>query len=493
MKHLSTAKLLLIAVGTAGPGLMVSSLGLYALRFFAPTEEVGLPLLMPIGWIGIIQGVALGFDFLIDPVIASWGDNSKNPKGRRLPLMRVALLPAVIFAVLVFFAPVPRVSWINGLWVLVMLLAYSFTRSLYDINLQALIPEVVADSHRRLRLFAIRTVIGLTGTIGLALVPGVVEGMRDGGAEAIDAWRICLTVCPVVALVLMAPVALFLRETDYVPANSPEQARTPLVAGLREVLAVKPFRALICGAVLLSFAASVTTSALQFYVDVLFGMKGGMSSVVLVVMIVSSLLFYPVVLPLSKRVGKKPLMLAAVAVCAVAYMVIYFYKPLGQLLGAGPAGSYWAGIAGEGVTIGYVNLLLILALILGFPICAINLLVNSAFTDITQYHTIRTGHRRAGMFAAAQALILAIPSTLVPAVVGLMIYIGSTDELPTVVGVRSTALVAGAVCIPSFIILLLYREREVMDLIRAQAEPDGPPDGPDPGQDALDPGGALPV
>ncbi|MDR2381227.1 MAG: MFS transporter [Bifidobacteriaceae bacterium] len=477
MRRLKTSELIMIAVGTAGPGVMVSSFGLYTLRFFAPTEQVGLPLLVPIGWIGIIQGIALGFDFLIDPLVASWGDNSKNPKGRRTPMMRRALLPAVIFAILVYFAPVPEVSWINALWVLAMFLAYSFTRSVYDINLQALIPEAISDPHRRLRVFALRTVVGLLSTMVLSFVPTVVENLRNGGMEPILAWRICLSVFPVAALLMMLPPALFIRETDYVPANPPEQARTPLIAGLREIMAVKPFLFLICGAVLLSFSASITTAALQFYIDVLFGLQPSVATTFLILMIVASFLFYPPVLILSRRKGKKNLMLTAVIVCAFSYLVIYFYKPVGELFGTAPVGDLGARFAGAGAMSGYVTLLLILAVILGYPIAAINLLVNAAFTDITQYHTVRTGRTRAGIFAAAQSVMLAIPATLVPAVVGLLIYLGTTNNMPTVMGVQATALVALIACVPSFILLLFYNEKEVADTISAYVGDAAPSDG----------------
>ncbi|MDR2587056.1 MAG: MFS transporter, partial [Coriobacteriales bacterium] len=158
LKRLGTVKLILIAIGNVGSVLMASALSMYTLRFYAPTEEVGIPLLLPIGWIGIVQGIALAFDCLIDPLIASWSDNSKNPRGRRIPFMRLSILPAAIFALLIFFAPVPEVSVINALWVLLMFLAYAFTRSLFDINIVALIPEIIPDSHRRMRLIAIRTI-----------------------------------------------------------------------------------------------------------------------------------------------------------------------------------------------------------------------------------------------------------------------------------------------------------------------------------------------
>jgi GPH family glycoside/pentoside/hexuronide:cation symporter len=469
LKRLGTIKLLIIAIGTVGTGLMINTLGMYTLRFYAPTEDVGLPLLVPIGWIGIVQGIALAFDCLIDPLIASWSDNSKNAKGRRLPFMRIAFLPAALFAFLVFFAPMPEVSVVNALWVLLMFLAYSFTRSLFDINLQALIPEIITDSHRRLRLFAIRTAIGLVTTILLSLVPGLVDAMRASGVEAISAWRTLLSVFPVISIVLMLPVVLFVRETDYVVPAPVDQVRTPLFASIRETLSVKPFRVFVSAAVLFSFAAGIASSALLFYIDVLFGMEGGMGSVMLILMILASFVFYPVVLLLSKRIGKKLLLMISVALCAVAYMAIYFYEPVGALFGTAPlaADSFWASLAGEGAMSGYITLLLILALAFGLPIATGNLLTNATFADIIQYHAIKSGRTRSGMFTAAISIILAIPSTLVPAAVGLLIYLGTTNDMPTVLGVQSTALVAVAACIPSFIVFYFYREREVLDVIRA--------------------------
>ncbi|MDR3037619.1 MAG: MFS transporter [Coriobacteriales bacterium] len=472
-KRLGTIKMILLAVGFVGSGLLITTLSMYTLRFFAPTEGLGIPLLVPIGWIGIIQGIATGFDCLIDPLIASWSDNSKNPKGRRLPFMRKAFLPAAIFALLVFFAPVPELSVFNALWVLVMFLAYSFTRSIFDINLQALLPEIVADSHRRLRFYAIRTGIGIVFQLVVALVPGVVEGLRASGMEAISAWQMLLTVFPLVAIVLMLPTVLCIRETDYVTPAPPEQEKTGVWASIIETLKVKPFRVFVSAAVLFSCASGVATAALLFYIDVLFGMSGGMASTLMIIMVLASFVFYPVVMMVSKRVGKKSMMMVSCVVCLVGYLIIFFYEPIGALFGTAPlpAGDFWANLAGEGAQSGYIVLLLLMGVIFGFPITTGNLLTNTAFSDIMQYHSIRTGRTRSGMFAAAVNIILAIPSTLVPAVVGVLIYLGTTNNMPTVMGVQSTALVAAMVCIPAFIVFRLYQEREVLDTIATAQVP----------------------
>ncbi|MDR3052808.1 MAG: MFS transporter [Coriobacteriales bacterium] len=479
-KRLSAFKMVLLAIGFVGSGLLITTLSMYTLPFFAPTAEIGIPLLIPIGWVGIIQGVATGFDCLIDPLIASWSDNSKNPQGRRLPFMRKAFLPAAIFALLVFFAPVPELSIFNALWVLVMLLAYSFTRSIFDINLQALLPEIVADSHRRLRFYAIRTGIGTVSQLVIALVPGIAEGMRASGMEAISAWQMLLAVFPLVAILFMLPTVLFIRETDYVTPAAPEQEKASVWASVKETLKVGPFRVFVSAAVLFTCATGVATASLSYYIMVLFGMSVGMMTIIMIVMVLASFVFYPVVLMVSRRTGKKTMMMVSCVVCLVGYLIIFFYEPIGALFGTAPlqAGDFWAGPAGVGAQSGYVVLLLLVGVLFGFPITTGNLLTNTAFSDIMQYHSIRTGRTRSGMFAAAVNIILAIPSTLVPAVVGVLIYLGATGEVPTVMGVQSTALVAAAGCIPAFIVFRFYQEREVLDTIATALPASAPPDVP---------------
>jgi GPH family glycoside/pentoside/hexuronide:cation symporter len=57
------------------------------------------------------------FDAFIDPFIASFSDRSKNPKGRRIPLMRIATVPMVIFAILMFMPPFRTENGLNIVWI----------------------------------------------------------------------------------------------------------------------------------------------------------------------------------------------------------------------------------------------------------------------------------------------------------------------------------------------------------------------------------------
>ena len=64
------------------------------------------------------------FDAITDPMIASLSDKSNNPKGRRIPFMKMAAFPFALTTIIVFCAPVQNISMINSIWVLFFLILF---------------------------------------------------------------------------------------------------------------------------------------------------------------------------------------------------------------------------------------------------------------------------------------------------------------------------------------------------------------------------------
>jgi GPH family glycoside/pentoside/hexuronide:cation symporter len=329
----------------------------------------------------------------------------------------------------------------------------------------------VHEPHRRVWFFAIRTTVGLLGTVFLALVPGLVEVIQADGAEALFAWRMLLTILLAISTLLMLPSVFLIKETDYVAAAPADHQRIGIWKSVKTTLAVKPFRNFVIGTLFFSSATGVTNAAMLFYVDVLFGLPGSMSTVLLLVMIVAAFAFFPIVMPVARRVGKRKMLILTTIVCAVGYLLLVLYEPLGALLGAAPVGenSILTPMAGADAQSGYVYLIIILGVVFGLPVAVANLLGGSVYTDIIQYHKIRTGQTLSAMFTAAQNIILALPSTIIPAAVGILIYLGTTNEYPTTLGVQSTAILAIVVSIPALIFYRIYNEREILATIEAAA------------------------
>src|SRR6202042_2880282 len=98
------------AAGMMGWSIMTNLIIVMLPYFYLPPSNAGLVTLVPqlllLGVVNILSIIAASgrfVDALFDPFIASLSDKSQNPKGRRIPFMKWAILPAVIFCSLTFY------------------------------------------------------------------------------------------------------------------------------------------------------------------------------------------------------------------------------------------------------------------------------------------------------------------------------------------------------------------------------------------------------
>lgn len=131
-------------------GLFTTMLNNYLIYFYQPSKESGIPNLIPQGRIvlgiltiiGLIKAIGHIIDAVTDPLIAARSDKSGHPDGRRIPLMKKAAIPFGLCALLMFFVPLGKVSWLNAVWIAVFMWGYYFF-TLYMIPHNALIPSLV--------------------------------------------------------------------------------------------------------------------------------------------------------------------------------------------------------------------------------------------------------------------------------------------------------------------------------------------------------------
>ncbi|MDR1794621.1 MAG: MFS transporter [Erysipelotrichaceae bacterium] len=464
MRELKGFKMFALVLGHIGVLGLLATLSNYLLIFFAPTPDTGLPLLLPIGVIGIIQGVSFAFDGLIDTWIASISDNNKNPKGRRIPLMRLAMLPAAAFCALIFFVPLRQQSAINAVWVAVMLLLYCLSRSFYDVNVQAIIPEIIQNPNRRMKYYSLLAVVRTLFTLLISSVPAMVHSLRDGGMDALYAWRVAISLFPFVGLILMAIPTFVIKENEYInPENYTHTEKVSMIQSITSALKIRDFSIYIVGVLFYTIASGMYNASLLYVIELVLGLKQSMMLAVIIVLTFVSFGLYPLIVWLSKRFLKKNLTLVAISLCALAVLITLFSAPISNFLGSTPIGenSFWTKIAGPEATIGSIITLFIIGFVFAYPMANSNIVAASLFADFAQYDSIQTGRSRSGMFMAVQSIANMIPGSLVPALVSLLIYIGSHDQMPTVQGIRAVLIVSLVACIPSFLFYASFNEKEM--------------------------------
>jgi GPH family glycoside/pentoside/hexuronide:cation symporter len=487
VKTASTAKLFVFSLGEFARAVLGGLLVTYLLKFFNVTESSGLPMLLPAALIGILRGVSIVFDAVIDPWIASASDKSKHRKGRRIPFMRWMAIPYAVTCFLIFFPPVRNAaSPANIVWVMVLMILYCLVSSLYLIPYQALQTEVVTDTRRRVFFYSIQSFNFVVGSAVIYVLPILVSLFRGQGLSALDAWQLSFGIFALTGLAALVIPAFSIREADYV---EPQESYLPVLKSFSATLRYRQFRVLIAAFLVMQCGFAFFNTAMLFYIDVLLGLKESFATIVLGLSIAIGISTYPAVNYLARKIGKRILLLIACGSYVFIYLGIYFYAPISAALGTAPVTSgFLIGLAGPATT-GAVACGFLIGVLIAFPIACTNILPYAAFADIAQSDAIVSGENKAGMFIAVRQFLGQFSNAIVTTVISLVMYAGAVElaggaRYPTVFGVRLTALIAACAILGAMILYSGYNDREILSTIDShnaklrQSFSDKAPEGP---------------
>lgn len=444
MKKLSTGKMWIFAIGQLGWSMMSGLISNWLVYFYQPditAQQAGQTIFVPQGLavlgiftvVGAITALGRVFDAVTDPWIASLSDKCKSKNGRRIPFLKFAALPLAITTVLVFCAPIGQNSMINVIWLFVFVMAYYLSITAYCTPYNALIPELGHDQEQRLN---ISTAISLTFIVGTAFayVAPVIWGMLEGGMGRIPAMRLTFVLMAIVAFICMMVPALAIKEKDYVETKPSEDSA---VSSLIKTFKNKDFRVFVGSDIFYWVALTMFQTGLPFFVTSLMGLPENMSTIYFVAMTALSLVFYLPVNLLTKKFGKKKMVLIAFFLFAAAFLYTAF------LGGSLPIDPTLQGF--------------ILVAIAAFPMAIFGILPQAMVADVSQSDAKRTGENREGMFFAARTFAFKLGQSISMLIFTALATIGAGSGL----GYRVVAATASALAIIGGIILIFYNERKV--------------------------------
>lgn len=197
MRKIDTSLIVRLCLPQFAVGLFTTMLNNYLIYFYQPSKESGIPNLIPQGRIvlgiltiiGLIKAIGHIIDAVTDPLIASCSDKSKHPDGRRIPLMKKAAIPFGLCALLMFFVPLGKVSWLNAVWIAAFMWGYYFFFTLYMIPHNALIPELIRDGPLRVNAYTVSSFFFVTGSALGYVSPLIVSLFKGAGLATLWAWR----------------------------------------------------------------------------------------------------------------------------------------------------------------------------------------------------------------------------------------------------------------------------------------------------------------
>ncbi len=480
-RRLTKKEMWIFAVGQLGWSMLGGIISAWLVAFYLPTKDSANPnyfsgttiefytLITPgliIGGfltiIGLITALCRIWDAVSDPLIANLSDNSKNPKGRRIPFMRMAAIPFAIVTVLVFMAPTlfsgsTATSGWNVAWVAIMLVLFYTFMTIYCTPYNALISEFGKTQEDRMNISTYISLTYFAGTL-LAYTPFVFAGLLQGAVGYYWSYVICFIPLAIIACICMLIPTFKLKETDFVDAKP---AGTNAFKSLGKTFKNKDFRIFAGSDVMYWIGLTLFQTGLPFFVKVSMHLNESMTMVFMGAMTVLSACFYPVVSKLVMKFGKKKLTIVGFLGLALAYSITAICSIALKNNTEANALSYIFGVA--------------IVVIAAFPMALLGIIPQSIVADVAEADSVETGEKREGMFFAARTFAMKFGQSIAMLVFTSLAILGSNktyeelktsnDISATSVGLMIVAIAAVVFCVLGAVILFFYNEKKVMKII----------------------------
>ena len=183
-------------------------------------------------------------------------------------------------------------------------------------------------------------------------------------------------------------------------------------------------------------AVTIITSGLLYFVSVLLRLPETLGNKLMITMVLVSFLFYPVVNYLSKKVGKKILVIVSFLLLSVVFLGIYF-------LGKGEMDAYLQ-----------IYLLIVLASI---PLASLNILPNAILAEIIEKDTLDTASNKEGIYFAVRYFFVKIAQTFGMALFAMFLLYGK--DVGNDLGIRLSGILGFILCLTAALIFTRFKEK----------------------------------
>jgi GPH family glycoside/pentoside/hexuronide:cation symporter len=416
--------------------------------FYLPPTNSGLDSLIPpvvyLGIFSILALIAAGgrlFDAVTDPLIAWMSDRSTHRKGRRIPFMRVGWIPAFLCCIAVFLPLHLSVSKMNIITLVISLTLFYLFLTIYFIPYNALMPELARTGREKVTLSTWLSLAYVIGLIIAAQTPLLAHWIEKGFSfeKRIHTFQIAIGTLSLIASIFLLIPVITINEKDLCKS---QPAKVSFANSLGRALKNYNFRLFLFADFSYFMAIAIIASGMLYYLKVLLGLKEAMGSTVFGVMILISLLFYPLILHITKFIRKKFLISFGLIFLGIIFLSIYF---LGKLPMPPNTQIY------------------LFALLASIPVAILGIIPYAIIAEIAQLDGLITGVQKEGMYFAVRNFFYKLGMTI-----GIMCFTILTlwgkdpgDDL----GIRLNGILGFFLCTIAGLTFLLFKEKEIVHKI----------------------------
>jgi len=269
-------------------------LSLYVMKF---STDV---LLIAPAVMGAIFSLSRIWDAISDPLVGYLSDRTTFRWGRRRTWILASCLPISLGFYAVFAPPFAMEGTDLTVWMTVAIIGFYSAMTLFFVPHMALGAELSTDYHERSRLFGVRHIFYILGSIlSLGAMSLLIneEFSTDGNVRSLARDLAFLAIAIMAVLVIYAVVVL--RER---PEFQNRQQGGPLRA-FRDIWG-NPHARLLITVTFIENVGSAAIAALTLYISQYVVGAPAMAPLIILAYMIPSSLFVPMWIPLSKRFGK---------------------------------------------------------------------------------------------------------------------------------------------------------------------------------------------
>jgi GPH family glycoside/pentoside/hexuronide:cation symporter len=312
------------------------------------------------------------WDAVADPLAGHLSDRTRSRLGRRRPWMLASALPVAATALMVWCPP----RYLEGaglaIWMGAGLFGHFTASTLFSVPHESLGAELARDHHDRTRLFGIRHVLSTFGIF--AALGGVFLLVRSEAPR--DTAFVLMAAAGAFTALLTLIAVLLLREPE---EHQGRGGQRPFAA-FADVIRNPHARLLLVIFTIETIGTATLGILLPYVLEYVVG-RADLIPQLIAVYMVPAVLFVPLWIALSRRVGKKPLWLGSMCAMTLAFSSLFFVGP------------------------GDVVYLAVLALVAGVGGGCGAVVAPSIQADIIDWDELQTGERKEGAYFAVWSFV----------------------------------------------------------------------------------------
>jgi GPH family glycoside/pentoside/hexuronide:cation symporter len=379
-----------------GGNMLFTLMSFWALKYL--TDTVGITAYR--AGIAVMAGKA--WDAVTDPMMGFISDRTLSRWGRRRIYLLTGALPMFLTMAFFFTAPVYLPPSLHIAWAVLALMFLNTASTVINVPYSSLTPELTSDYHEQSSLNGYRFGCAVIGTIaGAGAVQPLVQAFARPDVEnpLLDRRGFSAMGLILGAVMMIVTLITFFgtREKKYSRRDLPTGS---FICTYKSVFRNRPFVLLLVTYALHMTGISFLTTILAYYTENVLN-RPDITTIVLLVLLLTAMVFIPLSVLVSKKIGKKRTYQICFVVIASACGIIYF---LGHRI---PLGLFFCLMvyAGMGVGFSYVA-----------PFAMV--------PDAIEYEALKTGERKEGTYYGMWTFISKLGTALAIFVSGQILELG---------------------------------------------------------------------